>query len=170
MTVTILSDVNQDIIANYDMKPNVCKRRDYTAGFAGASLPEEMSSDWQELAMLLRDLYSRLGAHPAMTRNLNQTFSTPANSKNSVYFMWDFVGRTLHQLYLVPAKTEKLSAKHKEAFNDCHGRAAMASGLILNEPAGMLEMMVKSAPHDKENPMPDMGKQVEDAARAIMNG
>lgn len=150
------------------MNPSGCKRRDYTRGLAEASLPEKMSSNWQELATLLRDLYSKLGAHPARAPNLDQTFSTPANSKNSVYFMWDFVGRTLHQLYLVPAQTDKLSAKHKGAFNDCQGRAAMGSGLILNEPAGMLEMMVKSAPHDKGNPMPAMGKQVEDAARAIM--
>lgn len=168
MSRTGLSDVNRDIIADCDMNASVCKRRDYTRGLAEASLPEQMSSDWQELATLLRDLYSKLGAHPAMARNLDQTFSTPANSKNSVYFMWDFVGRTLHQLYLVPAKTDRLSAKHKEAFNDCHGRAAMGAGLILNEPPGMLEMMIKSAPHDKENPMPEMGKDVEDAARALM--
>lgn len=169
MSKSALSDVNDEIIADCNMNPSACKRRDYTRGLAEAALPSKMSPDWEKLAMLLRDLYSKLGNHPAMTRNLDQTFSTPANSKNSVYFMWDFVGRTLHQLYLVPAKTNRLSAKHKEAFQDCHGRAAMAAGLILNQPPGMLEMMVKGAPHDQADPMPAMGQQVEDAARAVMS-
>ena len=30
-----------------------------------------------------------------MAPNLQQTFRTPAASKNNVYFMWDYVGRTL---------------------------------------------------------------------------
>lgn len=29
-----------------------------------------------------------------MAPNLQQTYMTPAASKNKVYFMWDFVGRT----------------------------------------------------------------------------
>lgn len=53
-----------------------------------------------------------------MLPNLDQTFSTPANAKTSVYFMWDFVGRTLYQLYLVPADTHNLSPWCKEAWED----------------------------------------------------
>lgn len=97
------------------MNPHTCKRRDYTPGLATATLPprHEMSDMWAGLAILLRDLYSALGNHPAMTRNLDQTFDTPASSKNSVYFMWDFVGRTLHMLYLVPAKQDSLNAEQR---------------------------------------------------------
>ena len=38
-----------------------------------------------------------------MTPNLQQTYMTPAASKNKVYFMWDFVGRTLVSYYWTSA-------------------------------------------------------------------
>lgn len=39
--------------------------------------------------------------------------------------------------------------------------------LILNDPPGMLERMVKSAPHDEEDPMPAFGKEIEDVAKVL---
>lgn len=170
MTLSGLSGVNPEIIANCDMDPHVCKRRDYTTGLATATLPLRgaMSGTWAGLAILLRELYTKLGNHPAMFPNLGQTFDTPANSKNSVYFMWDFIGRTLHLLYLVPAGTERLREKQKKAWEDVKGRAIYGSMLILDEPQGMLEVMVRAAPHDQIEPMPAMGPEVEDAARAIL--
>lgn len=93
--LSILSACNPEITTTFNMTPSVCKRREYTPGLAEATLPSEMGPSWEDLALKLRDLYSKLGNHEAMTANLDQTFSTPANSKNSVYFMWDFVGRTL---------------------------------------------------------------------------
>lgn len=92
---SVLSASNPEIMTSFDMTPDICKRRDYTPGLAEATLPSEMAPSWEDLALKLRDLYGKLGNHEAMIPNLDQTFSTPANSKNSVYFMWDFVGRTL---------------------------------------------------------------------------
>ena len=37
-----------------------------------------------------------------MAPNREQTFMTPAKKKTRVYFMWDFVGRTLGMLYRIP--------------------------------------------------------------------
>jgi hypothetical protein len=37
-----------------------------------------------------------------MAPNREQTFMTPAKKKTRVYFMWDFVGRTLGMLYQIP--------------------------------------------------------------------
>lgn len=82
--------------------------------------------------------------------------------------MWDLIGRTLHLLYLVPAKTERLRGKHKEAWEDVKGRAVYGAMLILDEPKGMLEVMVRAAPHDQVDPMPAMGAEVEKAARAVL--
>lgn len=78
-----------------DLDPATTKRRDYTHGLANANLPNNAKPEWLELANGLRELYQKLGNDPEMEPNLDQTFNTPANSKNQVYFMWDFVGRTL---------------------------------------------------------------------------
>lgn len=86
---------NAELITDVDLNPATCNRRDYTRGLAEATLPANMAPAWKNYALALRDLYTRLGNHEAMRPNLEQTFDTPANSKNSVYFMWDFVGRTL---------------------------------------------------------------------------
>lgn len=98
---TCLSTCNPEIITPFDMDTSVCKRRDYTPGLAEATLPSKMDPSWKDLALRLRDLYTELGNHEAMRPNLDQTFSTPANSKNSVYFMWDFIGRTLVSLFAI---------------------------------------------------------------------
>lgn len=170
ITLSGLSGVNSEIIADCDMDPHICKRRDYTPGLATATLPLRgaMSGKWAGFAILLRELYTRPRNHPATGPNLDQTFDTPANSKNSVYFMWDFVGRTLHLLLLVPARIERLRGKQKEAWEDVKGRAIYGSMLILDRPQWMLEVMVRAAPHDQIEPMPAMEPEVEGAARAIL--
>lgn len=50
------------------------------------------------------ELLKALFEHPAMAPNREQTFMTPAKKKTRVYFMWDFVGRTLGMLYQIPPK------------------------------------------------------------------
>ena len=78
------------------MNPNTSTREEYTTGLTGIPLPSNnVAPEWKELAEQLRTLLDKLAHHPAMAPNLQQPFMTPAASKNSVYFSWDFVGRTL---------------------------------------------------------------------------
>ena len=58
-------------------------------------LPADVDEEWTGYALDLVQLLQKLAFHPAMAPNLRQTYSTPATSKNKVYFMWDFVGRTM---------------------------------------------------------------------------
>lgn len=85
---------------------------------------------------------------------------TPAESKNKVYFMWDFVARTLvcgdlplgprehythdEQAMLpnVPPNLSGMNPMQKEVWSDVQSRASMAKNLILDTNAGMLDMMV----------------------------
>lgn len=77
----------------------------------------------QQLAKLLIE-------HPAMQRNITQTFNTPANSKNKVYFMWDYVLRTF-QIMVARCNPQQpfLSAE----WTDILGRVDQSVHLILNE-------------------------------------
>lgn len=78
------------------MDPNTSTREEFTAGLTAIPLaPVALAPDWKELAEQLRTLLEKLAHHPAMAPNLQQTYMTPAAGKNNVYFMWDFVGRTL---------------------------------------------------------------------------
>lgn len=72
----------------------ITSRADYTDYFLrfrhapdAHALNKHVFTTHQKLARLLCD-------HAAMRPNLQQTFSTPANSKNKVYFTWDSVLRT----------------------------------------------------------------------------
>ena len=114
----------------------------------------------------LRAVYRVLGAHPGMEPNLTQTFSTPANRKNKVYFMWDFVGRTLHTAYLTPASMNDLSQQEKNCWADVQGRARMIRSLLLDEMPGMLDMMVgQGTPGSGQNL--ELGEEVRQAAAQL---
>ncbi len=78
------------------MDPHTSTREEYTNMLTSIPLPPvPLAPEWKELAERLRTLLDKLAHHPAMAPNLQQTYMTPAASKNNVYFMWDFVGRTL---------------------------------------------------------------------------
>jgi hypothetical protein len=70
-------------------------REEYTIRAIRTPLPSKTHPTWLETAHKLRALAEKLAYHPAMAPNLQQTYMTPANDKNNVYFMWDFVSRTL---------------------------------------------------------------------------
>lgn len=96
-------------------------RRTFTNNLVNVSIPDNANADWAHLARThqgdisfagrltwqyrLQDLelLKALFDHPAMEPNREQTFMTPANKKTKVYFLWDFVGRTLGTLYSIPA-------------------------------------------------------------------
>jgi len=77
--------------------PTTATRLQFTDNLTTRPLPTSPppSPSWKKLAITLRTLLDKLAHHPAMAQNLHQTYMTPAADKNKVYFMWDFVGRTL---------------------------------------------------------------------------
>ena len=70
-------------------------RQQYTDKLCGESVPSNAAAQWSNLLTATQTLAKALNDHSAMVPNLQQTYSTPANSKNKVYFMWDFVTTTL---------------------------------------------------------------------------
>lgn len=82
--------------------------------------------------------------------------------------MWDFIGRTLGMLYIVPSSLEGLSSSQQETWNDVVGRSVMGAGLILDEKPGMLDQMLQmSYPGGDRNV--DFGNEVLEVARALKN-
>nr|POF27631.1 hypothetical protein CFP56_71440 [Quercus suber] len=93
---------------------------------------------------------------PVLTRGLDP---------RQVYFMWDFMGRTLAMLLSVPPALEGLTSPQQETWNDVVGRSVMGAGLILDEKPGMLaQMMQMSYPGVADV---DVGDDVLEAARAL---
>ena len=156
-----------------------------TEGLATASLPDDAAQEWLRLAAELRDLYTKLAQDPAMKPNLEQTFSTPANNKNKVYFMWDFVGRTLvsvfhalcqglplmsllHNLYLVPSDLQDMGERDNERMKDCIGRAMMSAIMITDTESGRLEMMTEMTYPDQRGKHPNFSDEVMEAAKGML--
>lgn len=77
------------------MNPYTNTREEFTSHLLSLPIPESAAADWKDVANKLRPLLEKLAYHDAMAPNLQQTYMTPAADKNKVYFMWDFVGRTL---------------------------------------------------------------------------
>jgi hypothetical protein len=80
-------------------KPDVSTREVFTKHLIDVPVPSWAHKDWARYCRQHQVLLEKLAQHPAMVPNLQQTYSTPANDKNNVYFMWDFVGRTLESRY-----------------------------------------------------------------------
>lgn len=77
------------------MDPYTNTREQFTNGLISNPVPENAALEWKKYVERHKVLLEKLAHHPAMAPNVQQTFMTPANSKNKVYFQWDFVGRTL---------------------------------------------------------------------------
>lgn len=122
------------------------------------SLPDRSNQPkWSAYRTSLNKILDLLAHHPAMAPNINQTYMTPANSKNKVYFMWDFVGRTRATLENAKEATSKDSA-----FVDVLSRSMMAVDLIKDR-TGKLDMMV-GGPHPGSSDKAEFGNEVEHAA------
>lgn len=74
--------------------PNTTSRADFTDFFMRFQHAPDAHALYKHIFLTHQKLIRLLCDHPAMRSNLQQTFSTPANSKNKVYFTWDFVLRT----------------------------------------------------------------------------
>lgn len=78
-----------------DMNSNTTTRRVWTDTITSTTAPANAAPEWKSYHAKLQTLLKALFNHPAMEANRQQTFSTPAKAKNGVYFMWDFVQRTM---------------------------------------------------------------------------
>ncbi|KAL9035984.1 MAG: hypothetical protein Q9214_006336, partial [Letrouitia sp. 1 TL-2023] len=75
--------------------PYTQTREEFTRHLLSVPIPDFAHEEWAGEVTKIKPLLEKLAYHEAMQPNLQQTYMTPAASKNRVYFMWDFVGRTL---------------------------------------------------------------------------
>ena len=67
--------------------PSTTTRTAFTAFFLNFRAAPDAHELYKHLFDVHQTMIRLLVDHPAMRPNLEQTFSTPANSKNKVYFM-----------------------------------------------------------------------------------
>lgn len=152
------------------MDPTKATRAEFTEYACRPQLPPDApdpSPIWKVFVSNQRDLVTALAAHPAMASNLHQTYMTPAASKNRVYFMWDFVGRTLGKLYQVNPTLDFGSNEEREMWADIEGRATMAALLITDKVPGMLNQMVEQLYSDQTDQHPAFGEDIVKMAETI---
>jgi hypothetical protein len=65
--------------------PYTATREQFTKHLVDFPIPDDAARNWKEQAADLKDLVSKLAYHEAMAPNLQQTYMTPANSKNKIY-------------------------------------------------------------------------------------
>ena len=112
-------------------------RIDFTDFFLRFQPAADAHPTYKHLFLAHQELAKLLIEHPAMALNLQQTFSTPANSKNKIYFTWDFVLRTFQHL---AAQVDPRDPWSSPMFDDVIGRSMQAKMLIIDE-TGKLEQM-----------------------------
>lgn len=119
------------------LSPNVNRttRIDFTDFFLRFRPDPDAHPYYLHLFTTHQRLADLLIKHPAMIPNLQQTFSTPANSKNKVYFMWDFILRTFQHL---AAQVDPRNPEASPMFQEVLLRAGRAKMLIIDE-TGQLE-------------------------------
>jgi hypothetical protein len=128
------------------MDPNRATRAEFTEYICRPQLPPDAPDPtpiWKLFVSNQKDLVTALAAHPAMEPNLQQTYDTPAASKNKVYFMWDFVGRTVGYLYQVSPAMEFQNDKERELWAEIQQRGTMAAILISDKVPVLLDRMVQ---------------------------
>ncbi|KAF2815288.1 uncharacterized protein BDZ99DRAFT_516024 [Mytilinidion resinicola] len=166
-------------------------RAAYTRGLTSLPLPTNAKAEWLSSVTKLRTLLTKLAEHPAMAPNLQQTYSTPSADKNNVYFMWDFVGRTLVRwapFELTFLWSRKVNSRRQgmyynidpqlahhrpgeplpEDYADVIGRCVMAQQLILDTKPGMLDMMTEMTYPEQKGRHPRFGEEILGLARGLM--
>jgi hypothetical protein len=143
------------------LDPNTTTRKDFSESIINTTIPTNASPKYKKLATGLQEVLRLLTFHPAMTPNLLQTYSTKAASKNEVYFMWDFVGRTLGMLLALDPSLPKVQS---EVWDEIQGRAWMGDFLIQDK-EGKLEQMTASGYGVAGAQTLDLGKDLGDEVR-----
>ncbi|KAL9580030.1 MAG: hypothetical protein Q9212_004735 [Teloschistes hypoglaucus] len=149
------------------MDPYTNTREQFTAHLVDRPIPENASPEWKKHVERSKTLLDKLAHHPAMAPNLQQTYMTPAKSKNNIYFQWDFVGRTLAYMYSVNPTLKNLGRVEKEAWDDAIGRTVMAQGLILDTSKGTLDKMTESNYPDQKGRHPEFGEEILELAKHL---
>ena len=119
--------------------PYKATREEFTKNLVDVSPPAGSAREYELLWNTLNRLMEKMAYHDAMKDNLRQTFMTPATSKNKVYFMWDFVGRTRGMMVNVDPKLSP-QARGSQEWKDCLSRSAL-SQMLIKDKTGKLEMM-----------------------------
>lgn len=68
------------------MDPNTATREEFTNYLVEHEYPPNATDEWTGRANKLQALLTKLAFHDAMAPNLQQTYMTPAASKNKVLF------------------------------------------------------------------------------------
>jgi hypothetical protein len=121
--------------------PSQTTRIDFTDFFLRFQYAPDGHPTYKHLFVTHQQLAKLLIEHPAMKPNLQQTFSTPANSKNKVYFMWDFILRTFQQL---AAHVSPQDPHSSPKFRDVIYRSVQAKQLAVDQ-TGQLSAINASA-------------------------
>jgi hypothetical protein len=147
--------------------PATSTREVFTKHLIDVPMPSSfVHEDWLKHATAHQVLLEKLAYHPAMAPNLQQTYNTPANDKNNVYFMWDFVGRTLGSLFRL---NPELPNGITDPMQDVVGRTTMASNLILDTQKGMLDGMTESTYPEQKGKHPAFGEEILQLARDMLS-
>ncbi|KAK3709997.1 hypothetical protein LTR37_010616 [Vermiconidia calcicola] len=150
------------------MDPYKATREQFTEGLLNKPVPDNATEEWKKLAMHLKHLQGLPAYHSAMkdTGNLAQVYMVPAISKNKIYFMWDFVGRTLGILYGIPP-SEPFSVGN-ELWRDVYMRTTLAADLLLDKRVGQLDEMVDMT-YPGQTYRPEIGEDILSAARTLQS-
>jgi len=118
--------------ANTTLDVNRSTRREWTDAITSKPIPENASEQYRKYHEKLVKLLRLLMEDEAMAPNLDQIWMQPANSKNKVYFMWDFVGRTTGMLHSLDP-TKPLDGRQEA--KDVVASDAFADILMTNDPS-----------------------------------
>ncbi|KAI7157530.1 hypothetical protein KC349_g5552 [Hortaea werneckii] len=147
--------------------PNTSTRAVFTGVLINNPIPDHACEDWKNQVKTLKELYQLLANHPGMSRNNEQLFAQPAHEKNTVYFMWDFVGRTITMAYMIDPTLPKNEKDVQDRWVDIVSRSVMAANLLLDQPPGMLDQMVSMSYPNQSGEKPVIGNDIKDAARKL---
>ncbi|KAK6543381.1 hypothetical protein TWF694_000129 [Orbilia ellipsospora] len=117
------------------LNPNQATRRQFSESMLAANPDSHATEQYTTLFRATQHLLSLLANHPGMveTGNASQPFMQPANSKNRIYAMWDFVGRTMGMITSVGSPS---NPSGDGMWVDALGRSQMANMLIQNQDMG----------------------------------
>ncbi|KAF3927531.1 hypothetical protein AA313_de0202707 [Arthrobotrys entomopaga] len=146
------------------LDPNRATRNQFSESILARNPASDASEKYTTLFRATQHLLSLLANHPGMieTGNAEQPFMQPASSKNRIYAMWDFVGRTVGIMARVRNPRDP---SDEEVWVDAVGRTQMANMLIQDQDLGdQMHEVSWRAGFDRRY---DFGDEVKAAATAV---
>ncbi|EME81451.1 uncharacterized protein MYCFIDRAFT_176727 [Pseudocercospora fijiensis CIRAD86] len=105
--------------------PYTSTREAFTTRLTSAEIPPNAHTTFKTYAETHQKLLTALLQHPAMAPNLQQTYMTPANSKNKIYFM--YVNKHPPEL----PQMKNISSANHSSFSQSSPSPPPSPGLIL---------------------------------------